>query len=103
MALVEITKRGLEAAAEYRAECLAQGRTPYRGAPIATDSDVSRFAAQAAEDYRKASEFHARYNNFAMAAWYTHMYRIYTPFPPDSGEIDILDPELDWCPALKAE
>lgn len=99
-----VSKRCLEAAAEYRANCLAKGTIPYRGAPIlATVQDVTPFASEAAEDYRRASEIHARESNFAMAAWYTHMYRVYSPFPPDSGEVDILDPELDWCPEVEAK
>lgn len=89
-----ISKRCQEAAAEYRAECLATGVTPYRGTPIAVSANVTQFALEASEDYRRASEFHASLKNFTMAHWYVFWHRIYSPFPPESGEVDILD--LGW-------
>lgn len=87
-----ISARCIQAAAEYRRDCEINGHSPYRGSPIASNADVTSLATQAAEDYRRAGEFHARHKNFTMATWYTHMYRIYSPFPPDSG----VDIELDW-------
>lgn len=89
-----ISARCIQAAAEYRAQCELVGYTPYCGSPIASNVDVTNDASAAAEDYRRASEMHARNKNFAMAAWYTHMYRLYSTFPPDSGEVDVTD--LEW-------
>lgn len=46
------------------------------------------------EEYRRAAEHHAGAGNFSLAAWYTQMYRLYHPDPPESGiEIDC---EIDW-------
>lgn len=56
--------------------------TPVKAPPLKHES----------EDFRRAAEHHAGRGNFATAAWYTHMYRLYDPNPPDSG----VDVELDW-------
>lgn len=47
---------------------------------------------QIAEDYRRAAENHASLGNFAVAAQYTQLYRMYSPDPePESQDV-----ELDW-------
>lgn len=44
------------------------------------------------EEYRRAAEYHAGARDFSAAAWYTQMYRLYAPDPPDSS----VEVELDW-------
>jgi hypothetical protein len=46
------------------------------------------------EEYRRAAEHHAGAGNFSLAAWYTQMYRLYCPDPPDST-VDV-DCDVEW-------
>jgi hypothetical protein len=46
------------------------------------------------DEYRRAAEHHAGARDFSAAAWYTQLYRLYAPDPPESG-LDV-ECELDW-------